>query len=125
LRVRIFDELSTGTIARKGSAMGRKRFTPEQIIHKLREAEVEMAKGQVTAQVCKKLGVTEQMRDELLNGELFSCLAEAKVLVEQWRKTYNHVRPHSALGYRSLAPEASDQSLRTSCHLYQGETFID
>jgi len=46
------------------------------------------------------------MRDELLNGELFSCLTEAKVLVEQWRKTYNHVRPHSALGYRPPAPEA-------------------
>ena len=47
-----------------------------------------------------------KMRDELLNGELFSCLAEAKVLVEQWRKTYNHIRPHSALGYRPPAPEA-------------------
>jgi putative transposase len=47
-----------------------------------------------------------KMRDELLNGELFSCLAEAKVLVEQWRKTHNHVRPHSALGYRPPAPEA-------------------
>ena len=47
-----------------------------------------------------------KMRDELLNGELFCCLAEAKVLVEQWRKTYNHIRPHSALGYRPPAPEA-------------------
>ncbi len=46
------------------------------------------------------------MRDELLNGELFCCLAEAKVLVEQWRKTYNHIRTHSALGYRPPAPEA-------------------
>ena len=46
------------------------------------------------------------MRDELLNGELFCSLAEAKVLVEQWRKTYNHIRPHSALGYRPPAPEA-------------------
>jgi len=40
--------------------MSRKRFTAEQIIHKLREAEVELAKGQVSAQVCKKLGVTDQ-----------------------------------------------------------------
>jgi transposase InsO family protein len=46
-----------------------------------------------------------KMRDELLNGELFSCLAEAKVLVEGWRKTYNHIRPHSALGYRPPAPQ--------------------
>ena len=43
------------------------------------------------------------MRDELLNGELFCCLAEAKVLVEQWRKTYNHIRPHSALGYLAIS----------------------
>ena len=46
-----------------------------------------------------------KMRDELLNGELFYSLAEAKVLVEQWRKTYNQVRPHSSLGYRPPAPE--------------------
>ncbi len=39
--------------------MGRKRHTPEQIIAKLREAEVELAKGQKTAEVCRKIGVTE------------------------------------------------------------------
>ena len=38
-----------------------------------------------------------RVRDELLAVELFSCLAEAKVLVEDWRDDYNHHRPHSAL----------------------------
>jgi transposase-like protein len=40
--------------------MARKRYTAEQIITKLREAEVELAKGQTTPQVCKKLGVSDQ-----------------------------------------------------------------
>ncbi len=40
--------------------MGRKRHTAEQIIAKLREAEVELAKGLTTGDVVRKLGVTEQ-----------------------------------------------------------------
>ena len=47
-----------------------------------------------------------KMRDELLNREIFTTLDEAKVLIEQWRREYNQVRPHSALGYRPPAPEA-------------------
>jgi transposase InsO family protein len=46
------------------------------------------------------------LRDELLNGEIFTSLLEAKVLIENWRKEYNQIRPHSALGYRPPAPEA-------------------
>jgi transposase InsO family protein len=46
-----------------------------------------------------------KLRDELLNPELFDTLLEARVLVERWRRTYNAVRPHSALGYRPPAPE--------------------
>lgn len=46
-----------------------------------------------------------KMRDELLKGELFCSLNEAKVLIERWRKHYNTRRPHSSLGYRSPAPE--------------------
>jgi putative transposase len=38
-----------------------------------------------------------RIRDELLSVELFSCLAEAKVMVEDWREDYNEHRPHSAL----------------------------
>jgi transposase InsO family protein len=48
-----------------------------------------------------------KLRDELLNGELFDTLLEAQVLVERWRRHYNAVRPHSALGYRPPAPEAA------------------
>ena len=40
--------------------MSRKRFKAEEIIHKLREAEVLLAQGKKTPEVCKKLGVTEQ-----------------------------------------------------------------
>ena len=47
-----------------------------------------------------------KLRDELLNGELFDTLLEARVLVERWRRHYNTVRPHSSLGYRPPAPEA-------------------
>ncbi|MGQ3290540.1 IS3 family transposase [Sphingopyxis sp.] len=46
------------------------------------------------------------LRDELLNGEIFYSLAEAQILIEAWRRHYNTVRPHSALGYRPPAPEA-------------------
>ena len=47
-----------------------------------------------------------KLRDELLDREIFDTLMEAKVLAEQWRRHYNGVRPHSALGYRAPAPEA-------------------
>jgi putative transposase len=47
-----------------------------------------------------------KLRDELLNREVFTTLKEARVLIERWRREYNQVRPHSALGYRPPAPEA-------------------
>ena len=47
-----------------------------------------------------------KLRDELLNREIFTTLAEAKVLIGQWRTEYNQVRLHSSLGYRPPAPEA-------------------
>jgi putative transposase len=47
-----------------------------------------------------------KLRDELLNGEIFYTLKEAQILIECWRREYNTVRPHSALGYRPPAPEA-------------------
>ena len=49
-----------------------------------------------------------KLRDELLDREIFYTLQEAKVLIEQWRRHYNRVRPHSALGYRPPAPEAME-----------------
>ena len=42
---------------------------------------------------------------ERLNGEIFSSLKEAQIIIEEWRKHYNTKRPHSALGYRPPAPE--------------------
>jgi putative transposase len=40
--------------------MSRKKYTPEQIIGKLREAEVALSQGQTAAQVCRSLGIAEQ-----------------------------------------------------------------
>jgi transposase InsO family protein len=45
-----------------------------------------------------------KLRDELLNGEIFYSLKEARVVIEAWRRHYNEVRPHSSLGYRPPAP---------------------
>jgi len=47
-----------------------------------------------------------RLRDELLNGELFYTELEARVIVEKWRRHYNEIRPHSALGWRPPAPVA-------------------
>ncbi len=44
-----------------------------------------------------------RIRDELLAVEIFSCLAEAKIMVEDWRQDYNEHRPHSALGMQPPA----------------------
>ena len=46
-----------------------------------------------------------KLRDEMLNGEVFTTLLEAKVLIERWRSHYNTARPHCSLGYRPPAPE--------------------
>ena len=46
-----------------------------------------------------------RLRDELLDGEIFYTLKEAKIVIESWRRHYNAVRPHASLGYRPPAPE--------------------
>ena len=46
-----------------------------------------------------------RLRDELLNGEIFYSLREAKIVIESWRRHYNTKRPHASLGYRPPAPE--------------------
>ncbi len=48
-----------------------------------------------------------KMRDEFLNGEIFYSLKEAEFLVEKWRREYNHIRPHSSLGYKPPVPLAT------------------
>lgn len=47
-----------------------------------------------------------RLRDELLNGEIFCSLKEARIVIEQWRRHYNEIRPHGSLGWRPPAPEA-------------------
>ena len=46
-----------------------------------------------------------RLRDELLDGEIFYTLREAKIIVESWRRHYNTIRPHESLGYKPPAPE--------------------
>jgi transposase InsO family protein len=52
------------------------------------------------------LGYRSKLRDELLNGEIFYSLKEAKAIIGQWRSHYNTARPQSSLGYRPPAPQA-------------------
>ena len=52
---------------------------------------------------CKRFNA--KLRGELLNGEVFYTLKEASVVIEQWRKQYNTLRPHSSLGYQAPALE--------------------
>jgi transposase-like protein len=66
--------------------MPSKRFTAEQIIRKLREAEVEQAKGRTVAQACKKIGVTEQT-------------------YYRWRKEYGGLRMYQAKRLKELEKE--------------------
>ena len=47
-----------------------------------------------------------KMRDELLDREIFTTLVEAKVLINQWKREYNQIRPHSSKNYRPPSPEA-------------------
>ena len=82
----------------------RQRHTPEQIISKLREAEVKTAKGTAIAQACKDLAVTEQTKDHgqvtFVKGQhtaLKAILDDPKVV-----PLLNHCRPittptHSAI----------------------------
>ena len=69
--------------------MAKKRFSPEQVVGKLRS-------------YCESFNGT--LRDELLNGEIFYSLNEARIVIERWRREYNEIRPHSSLGYRPPAP---------------------
>jgi transposase-like protein len=68
--------------------MARKRFTAEQIIMKLREAEVGLAQGQTVGQVCKQIGVTEQT-------------------YYRWRKEYGGLRLNQAKRLKKLVADLS------------------
>ncbi len=66
--------------------MGKKRLAVEQIIQKLREAELELARGQTVSQVAKKLGVTEQT-------------------YYRWRKEYGGLRTDQVKRFKELEQE--------------------
>ena len=66
--------------------MPRKRTTPEQIINKLREAEVLLSQGQTVAQVSKQLGVSEQT-------------------YYRWRKEYGGMRTSQVRKLKELEKE--------------------
>ena len=42
-----------------------------------------------------------RLRDECLNQEIFLSVTEARVVIEEWRRFYNRVHPHSRLGFLS------------------------
>jgi transposase InsO family protein len=85
--------------------MPKKRFSAEQIVTLLRQIDVLMAQGKSAPVACRDAGISLQLRDELLNGEIFYSLKEAQIVIEQWRKHYNTIRPHSALNYRPPPPQ--------------------
>ncbi len=66
--------------------MGKRRHTTEQIINKLRSAEVELAKGKTVPQACRKLGITEQT-------------------YYRWRKNYGGLRMDQARRFKELEKE--------------------
>src|SRR3712207_3287938 len=87
--------------------MARKRHTAEETVGKLRQVDVPTAQGRPMAGAVRAIGASEAThRDELLDGEVFHPLAEAKIVIEGWRRPYDTGRPHSALGYRPPAPGA-------------------
>ena len=86
--------------------MAKKRYSAEQIIQLLREVEIHTSEGKTISQSSRQIGVTEQLRDELFNGEIFTSLKEAQILTERWRREYNEFRPHSALNYKPPVPSA-------------------
>jgi putative transposase len=46
-----------------------------------------------------------RLRNELLDGEIFDSLTEARIVIESWRRFYNTLRPHGSLGHKPPAPE--------------------
>ena len=56
------------------------------------------------AGIRNRIGV--EALDRIAKAQVEDTLLEAKVLIERWRKEYNTIRPHSALGYIPPAPEA-------------------
>ena len=66
--------------------MSSRKHTPEQIIGKLREAEIELSKGRPIREVCKQLGITDQT-------------------YYRWRKEYGGIRTDQARRLKELERE--------------------
>ena len=66
--------------------MSQKRYTTEQIVNKLRQADVELAKGQTIAAVCKMIGITDQT-------------------YFRWRKEYGGLKVVQARRFKELEQE--------------------
>ena len=71
---------------RKGEIMPQKRYKPEQIINKLREAELALSRGNNIGRICRKLGVTEQT-------------------YYRWRKQYGGMKVEQARRFKELEVE--------------------
>lgn len=66
--------------------MGQRRFTPEQIIAKLREVEVLVARGATAVEACRQIGITEQT-------------------LYRWRKEYGGLKVDQARRMKELERE--------------------
>ena len=117
--------------------MAKKRYCPEEINGKLHEADVLICQGKKVMDVIKGFGITdvtysrwrqefggmsvsqarrlkelekekERLRKAVSDLTLDKLiLKDAAILIEKWRRHYNGVRPHGALGYRPPAPETT------------------
>jgi len=102
---RVIDVLSRLVSARGAPAFLRSDNGPEFVSKALLSWIVAQGIGTALIEPGKpwQNGVTEsfngKFRDECLSLEWFRSRAEAKVIIENWRRHYNEVRPHSSLGY--------------------------
>ena len=71
--------------------MSRKRYTPEQIIGKLREAEVGLSQGQTVGQACRTLGIAEQT-------------------FYRWRREYGGLKVEQAKRLKALEQSLKERS---------------
>ena len=102
--------------------MERSKLTEEQVAYALRQAE----SGTLVADVCRQLGVSEAtfyiwkkkyvhlgvselLRDECLNVQQFSAMADAKAKIEAWQIHYNQHRPHGSFGHLTPMEYASQR----------------
>ena len=86
--------------------MTKNNFTTEQIIGKLKEAEVLFSHTVTMWENGYIESFNGKLRDELLNRGILYTLQEVKILIEKWRIENNKGGLHSALGYRPPAPRA-------------------